>query len=101
MQANIWQLRFHAPPSVLKDVHHDLDTDENVLRHQVTRSRDVPRIKQWRAVHHYGKKFDTESLFATQSSPGVPQASLSESDAENSTGFAQVEKLVEQKSVAE
>ena len=62
VQANIWQLRFHAAPSVLKDMHLDLATDENVLRHQITRSPDLPRIKQWRVLHHYGKKVDLEGL---------------------------------------
>jgi hypothetical protein len=73
LQANIWQLRFHAPPSVLKDVRLDLDTDEDILRHQITRSRDVPRVKQWRVVHHYAKKFDIQTLFETKQSPGVPR----------------------------
>lgn len=64
VQAQIWQLRFHAAPAILKAVHHDLATTEDVLRYQVTRSRDKPKIKQWRVAHHYSRLADFDSIEA-------------------------------------
>jgi hypothetical protein len=63
VQADIWQLQFHSAPAVLKDVNHDLATDENILRWQVTRSRDLPRVKQWRVLREYGKMANLDLLF--------------------------------------
>lgn len=72
VQAQIWQLRFHAAPTTLKDVNHDLATNEDVLRHQVTRSRDRPKIKQWRVAHHYTRLADFDAMDA--SAPQQPSA---------------------------
>jgi hypothetical protein len=56
MQANIWQLGFHAAPSSLKSVNLDLSTDDNILRYQVTKSRDLAKVRQWRVVEYFGKQ---------------------------------------------
>ena len=58
MQAQIWQLQFQASPSLLKDVRLDLATDEDILRYQVTRSKDLALRKDWR-MHHF---FETHFL---------------------------------------
>ena len=76
LQALIWQLRFHSAPEVLADVNHNLATDENVLRYQVTRNRDLPKIKQWRVLKHYGARANLEALFADVPS-GAAEASAS------------------------
>jgi hypothetical protein len=55
LQANIWQLHFHGPPSLLGEITHDLATDERLLRHQITKTPEVPKLKQWQLVRHYEK----------------------------------------------
>lgn len=59
VQAHALQLRFHAGPSLLGDIHHGLSTDERVLRYQITKYRDVPKIRQWRAIMQYGDSDQT------------------------------------------
>lgn len=54
MQAHAWSLGFHAAPSLLSDISHNLATDEKVLRYQVSKYRDVAKIRQWRAMMQYG-----------------------------------------------
>lgn len=59
MQAHALQLRFHSAPALLADVHHGLSTDERVLRYQIMKYRDVPKIRQWRAIMLYGDSDQT------------------------------------------
>ena len=75
-QANIWQLQFHAPPTVLEHVHHDLATDERLLRHQVSKARELPRVRQWRVVHHYEGKAQRAAAAAFSELAAAERAQL-------------------------
>lgn len=74
-EAYALQMRFHAGPSLLDDVHHGLSTDERVLRYQIMKYRDVPKIKQWRAVMQYGDSDQaTKDIASIWTRPAGPAA---------------------------
>lgn len=75
MQAYALQMRFHAGPALLDDVHHGLSTDERVLRYQIMKYRDVPKIKQWRAAMQYGDSDQaTKDIASMWTRPAGPTA---------------------------